>query len=362
MSASGKFIYVVVKADDVDLCRIAEQELFTSQLALGVSDLASLEPCDKGFIPYRKIQCEDPAIQARLISLMNDPLLKQYFAIVDGDFDEHEEIIEKREAEQKEKKGRKSKAGKKPKPGKKIDSDDDEQPAVQPKRSTIGMGSKGKMAKSKEAEEDEPKKRESEASKKDGEEDKEKPKKEEEEADDKTASKSKEEKESEHSEKEQSDREEDEEAGKAKGKRKKGASKKELKSTGGKKASKKRGAKKSTKEEAAPAAEEMAFEDAEGGSEESIDDSDLEKGVKGFDDKDGLKGPKRVTLEEAPTDLKERTGAEATDIMLDFSIEGKVSESQWLAYENYLHKVKAGFKTVKRYGRLRPQQKGVLLS
>lgn len=44
MSAKGDSIYVVIKADDGDLREAAEDNEFTMQLALGLTDLTSLEP------------------------------------------------------------------------------------------------------------------------------------------------------------------------------------------------------------------------------------------------------------------------------------------------------------------------------
>ena len=54
MSLNGDTIYVVIKADDNDLRRAAEQSEFTMQLAVGLTDLTSLEPCDRFYRPFRK--------------------------------------------------------------------------------------------------------------------------------------------------------------------------------------------------------------------------------------------------------------------------------------------------------------------
>jgi hypothetical protein len=44
MSINGDYIYIVVKADEQDLRRIAEESNYTMQLAIGLTDLTSLEP------------------------------------------------------------------------------------------------------------------------------------------------------------------------------------------------------------------------------------------------------------------------------------------------------------------------------
>jgi hypothetical protein len=44
MSINGDYIYIVVKADDQDLRRIAEENNYTMQLTIGLTDLTSLEP------------------------------------------------------------------------------------------------------------------------------------------------------------------------------------------------------------------------------------------------------------------------------------------------------------------------------
>ena len=59
MSANGSMIYIVVKADEGDIARIADSSNFNAQFNIGVTDLASLDPCDKEYRPYRKIKCEN---------------------------------------------------------------------------------------------------------------------------------------------------------------------------------------------------------------------------------------------------------------------------------------------------------------
>lgn len=54
MSVDGNHIYVVIRADDGDLKNIAEETNYTMQLAIGLTDLSSLEPCDQYYRPLRK--------------------------------------------------------------------------------------------------------------------------------------------------------------------------------------------------------------------------------------------------------------------------------------------------------------------
>ena len=86
MSPNGNHIYIVCKADEVDLQRVAENELYTMQLALGVTDLSSLEPCDRRLIPLRKIRPNNDYKLKELKTLRKE--LDEYFEIVDGRFEE----------------------------------------------------------------------------------------------------------------------------------------------------------------------------------------------------------------------------------------------------------------------------------
>ena len=54
MSLDGSYIFVVVKADEGDLKSTAEEVQFTMQMDIGLTDLTSLEPCDKYYRPFRK--------------------------------------------------------------------------------------------------------------------------------------------------------------------------------------------------------------------------------------------------------------------------------------------------------------------
>lgn len=82
MSIDGSSIYVVVKADDLDLKRTAEANNFTMQLAIGLTDLSSLEPCDKYYRPFRK--CEN---KPKDIHDLEDKL-EEYFSVVEGNVGE----------------------------------------------------------------------------------------------------------------------------------------------------------------------------------------------------------------------------------------------------------------------------------
>lgn len=82
MSLSGAYIYVVVKAKTNDLKKIAEESNFTMQLAIGLTDLTSLEPCDRYGRPLRKCVCKRQEIVAL------EKVLEPYFAIVDGNIQE----------------------------------------------------------------------------------------------------------------------------------------------------------------------------------------------------------------------------------------------------------------------------------
>ena len=81
MSPRGKHIYMVVKADEKDLKRWAEKTQFNLQLAIGVTDLTSIEPCDEYWYPLRRCVTQDKAI----IRLKEQ--LQLYFYIADGNLD-----------------------------------------------------------------------------------------------------------------------------------------------------------------------------------------------------------------------------------------------------------------------------------
>jgi hypothetical protein len=56
LSGNGKFIYILIRADDDALANEAERTEFNMQLEVGMSDLASLEPCDEKLRPYSVLQ------------------------------------------------------------------------------------------------------------------------------------------------------------------------------------------------------------------------------------------------------------------------------------------------------------------
>jgi anoctamin-10 len=78
LSLDGNKIYVVIKADDGDLKRAAEQSQFTMQLAIGLTDLTSFEPCDRYYRPFRKCENIYDNIEDK------EKELYEYFAIVEG--------------------------------------------------------------------------------------------------------------------------------------------------------------------------------------------------------------------------------------------------------------------------------------
>jgi hypothetical protein len=77
MSANGSFIYIVVKADEGDICKVADQNSFNAQFNIGVTDLASLDACDKNYIPYRKVECPYEDKKIELDKLVSD--LHEFF-------------------------------------------------------------------------------------------------------------------------------------------------------------------------------------------------------------------------------------------------------------------------------------------
>lgn len=82
MSIDGKSIYVVVKADEQDLRRVAEESEYNMQLAIGLTDLTSLEPCDKFYRPLRK--CDNNIVEINEL----EKELEEYFAVVEGNVSE----------------------------------------------------------------------------------------------------------------------------------------------------------------------------------------------------------------------------------------------------------------------------------
>ena len=78
MSANGNHIFVVIRADEGDLKQTAEKTNYTMQLALGLTDLSSLEPCDPFLKPFRK--CENKPKE--ILDLEKD--LEEYFSVVEG--------------------------------------------------------------------------------------------------------------------------------------------------------------------------------------------------------------------------------------------------------------------------------------
>jgi len=63
ISDNGKFIYLIIRSDVKDLKTIAEESGYNLQLAIGATDLLSLEPVDKNSIPYRQCDIDDPEIK-----------------------------------------------------------------------------------------------------------------------------------------------------------------------------------------------------------------------------------------------------------------------------------------------------------
>lgn len=78
MSVDGSHIYIVIRADELDLKRVAEESKYTMQLAIGLTDLTSLEPCDYLYKPFRKCENKPDDI------LQTEKTLEEYFAIVEG--------------------------------------------------------------------------------------------------------------------------------------------------------------------------------------------------------------------------------------------------------------------------------------
>lgn len=64
MSLDGNYIYIVIKADESMLKRVAEEIEYTMQLSIGLTDLASLEPWDSYFRPLRKCKSSHEDVEA----------------------------------------------------------------------------------------------------------------------------------------------------------------------------------------------------------------------------------------------------------------------------------------------------------
>ncbi len=62
MSVSGKILYLCLRSDIKDLKDVAEESGYNIQLAIGATDLLSLEPVDKNMIPFRQCAIDDPEI------------------------------------------------------------------------------------------------------------------------------------------------------------------------------------------------------------------------------------------------------------------------------------------------------------
>jgi hypothetical protein len=75
LSVDGEKIYLLINADEDDIKLNAEAQEHNLQLAIGLSDLQSLEPVDEKFRPFRQIENNDDEIE----SLEND--LLEFFAI-----------------------------------------------------------------------------------------------------------------------------------------------------------------------------------------------------------------------------------------------------------------------------------------
>jgi hypothetical protein len=53
MSDNGKYIYLAILAEDEAIYNEAEKRKISLELDIGMVDLASLEPCDDNFRPFR---------------------------------------------------------------------------------------------------------------------------------------------------------------------------------------------------------------------------------------------------------------------------------------------------------------------
>lgn len=78
MSSNGKYIYVLVCADDQDLKNEAEAINYNLQLEIGEVDLPSLEPCDIKLRPFRLLECNVEAVNN-----VHEELKKEFPDIMD---------------------------------------------------------------------------------------------------------------------------------------------------------------------------------------------------------------------------------------------------------------------------------------
>ena len=86
MSSNGRYIYILVHADDREIEIEAERVEFDVQLELGATDLPSLEPCDRLFRPLR-LTPPDP-------TLINTTLVRDIYDLLNSLKDEFEEMFE----------------------------------------------------------------------------------------------------------------------------------------------------------------------------------------------------------------------------------------------------------------------------
>lgn len=82
MSSDGDHIFMVVRGDVKDLKRVAEEDGFNVQLAVGITDLPSLEPCDPNLVPLRACESEIKEVNEL------EKNLKEYFELIEGNIRE----------------------------------------------------------------------------------------------------------------------------------------------------------------------------------------------------------------------------------------------------------------------------------
>ena len=92
LSRDGKHIFLLVHADENDLKASAEDQEYNMQMAIGISDLGSLEPCDEFYRPMSKIvppQAYKPSVEELENSLAEYfQYSQELFGIDDEDPDE----------------------------------------------------------------------------------------------------------------------------------------------------------------------------------------------------------------------------------------------------------------------------------
>ena len=59
LSKTGKYIFLLIRSDDKDLKKLAQQQEYKLWLEIGSSDATSLEPCDSLLWPLSKIKPPD---------------------------------------------------------------------------------------------------------------------------------------------------------------------------------------------------------------------------------------------------------------------------------------------------------------